>query len=65
MGNQTRCSRELSPAVEPGALVWGRGGACFKDFGHFHKIALGCMLPKVGEQVLELDTPGFHHNCTT
>lgn len=40
------------------------GGDGFKDFGHFHKIASGCMLPKVGKQVLVLDTPRFHHSST-
>ena len=69
MGNYQVGRRELSPAAEPGALdstaFCRRGGGTFKDFCHFPKIAMGSVLPKVGEQVLEPGTPRSHHSSTT
>lgn len=41
------------------------GGHSFKDFCHSLKIALGSMLSKVEEQILELETPGFHYSSAT
>lgn len=64
MGNhQLRSPRAVtSSGIRCSGLVLC--GHSIKDFCHSPKIALGSMLLKVEEQVLELETPGFHYSST-